>query len=286
MISKDSFYIINESLGSISKDPLQLRIDLHAPTNNDLNFQLFYSPDQLHAVTLVKTILENNMGRDLGLNIHLESNFVLWHCSECEDKGFNTTKTGCWSGGRYCYYRSSDFTNSDFYLSEILHQICLNKIITPVDHSKNSSLSNNDIEDLKKYYSGYLTNFVKSENFEKLDSNWINRVDLALDPEFTKKLQGCFTKSFQPKIAGKVNPSLDDNTYLAEELEKFKKVAGYENFPLLKINGIQYNGKLDWNSVMVWVCQELMVGETVCNGIESARLKMVYLGTIVIVFLT
>lgn len=68
-------------------------------------------------------LLSANMGQDLGLNIRLEPNYVLWHCEECEDKGFKVAKAGCWSGGRYCFNKP-DSSSADFYLNETLQQIC------------------------------------------------------------------------------------------------------------------------------------------------------------------
>jgi len=57
---------------------------------------------------------------------------------------------------------------------------------------------------------------------------------------------------------------LNDNKLLRDQLQVFKSVSGYEHFPLLKINGLNYNGKLNMHDVKMYICHDIMSKDQ-CN---------------------
>jgi len=52
-----------------------------------------------------------------------------------------------------------------------------------------------------------------------------------MNDELKDKIKKCFNSSFTPSVEKKITPMLDDNKYLKEELQKFKSVGGFDNFP-------------------------------------------------------
>lgn len=62
-------------------------------------------------------------------------------------------------------------------------------------------------------------------------------------------------------------------------------MAGYEHFPLLKINGLVYNGDLNWNSVMHWVCSDVLSGDLRCEGWKAFQTRILWSLSIVSMFL-
>jgi hypothetical protein len=50
---------------------------------------------------------------------------------------------------------------------------------------------------------------------------------------------------------------LDDNKLLSEEKKTFAKVENFDRFPLLKINGIVYYGKLKVEHVFGFICKHV-----------------------------
>jgi len=225
VIGQSAYYKFKDILSANDIDPIKIELDVEGPSSSELEFQLWYSPDQTKAIKFMLDLFGNNMGRDLGVNINLEQNFVLWHCEECEDKGFKVSKAGCWSGGRYCYYKS-DSSQADFYLHETLQQICLNKILLD---SNEIYLRPKQLEDFSNYYSKYLdTISAKNKN---LSREWLYAKELSMNDELKDKIKKCFNSSFTPSVEKKITPMLDDNKYLKEELQKFKSVGGFDNFP-------------------------------------------------------
>lgn len=86
VIPKSSFLILKELLNSVNSDPLKLKLEIIGSLSEDLSFEFWYSPDQKNAIEFIIDMYKNQQGKNLGLNIHFQPNFVLWHCDECQDK--------------------------------------------------------------------------------------------------------------------------------------------------------------------------------------------------------
>lgn len=86
-----------------------------------------------------------------------------------------------------------------------------------------------------------------------------------------KNVNSCIRNSFQKITPGAdtaiMNPYLDDNRLLREEKLKFDSIAGYEHFPLLKINGLNYSGSLNVHDLMDFICSEIL-GDDNCHPWE------------------
>lgn len=88
VIQKSSFLVIKELLNSVNSDPLKLKLEIIGSLREDLSFEFWYSPNQKKAIDFITDVYKNKQGKTLGLNVHFQPNFVLWHCEECQDNGF------------------------------------------------------------------------------------------------------------------------------------------------------------------------------------------------------
>jgi len=153
-------------------------------------------------------------------------------------------------------------------MQEIVDLICLNQVLAQdVNYQNDPALQ---INIRRHFIRNIIENCIEKqsndmdcifEHFDKKD----NHPDLTPYPahvndDIKSKIDRCFANSFERTSAESIkpNPHLDDNKLLREELETFKKVSGFEHFPLLKINGLNYNGRLNMLDLKVFICQEIL----------------------------
>lgn len=123
----------------------------------------------------------------------------------------------------------------------MLYNLCTEKIVKGSDKLKDYDLM------------GYYYNFDKycAEKFELSCTKSILKKLNILD-----EVHKCYEESIEQK-GTKPRAYLDDNKLLREQKEMFKKVENFNRFPLLRINGIIYYGKLRAVNVFAFICKHV-----------------------------
>jgi len=62
---------------------------------------------------------------------------------------------------------------------------------------------------------------------------------------------------------------LDDNTLLASEMTMFKAIENYADFPLLKINGVNFYGQLTFKDVAEFMCRHVKKDLRGCEDVQE-----------------
>lgn len=192
-----------------------------------------------------------------------------------------TQAPGCYSGGRYCALSGvhNDPEKANLVLKETVKEICLNRILEEdEDYKSNAEL----VREIKSNYYSNWNEFcpIPQENmhdciFNFLESKETKATKFHKNPDIgellTAKIGKCWYESWNsfltdvPRLNSaksdniiEVNPWLNDNKLLSKELADFKQISGYEHFPLLKINGMNYNGTLNMYDVKMYLCKEIL----------------------------
>lgn len=275
MVGRKEGLMMSDMLTEQRNSKVVLNFQFSVPKTDEIFLDFWYSPDSYKALKFLTHFNNKDHGYDLGTKLTLRPHFVLWHCDTCEDKSYKEQKSGCYSGGRYCTLSlvNNDTKKAEMVLNETLRQICLNNLLDSGD----SFPDKNDVRQIKHYYYKHQKDncFDNVDNnpdcvydyFEKQDQIFRNNKEaFQIEQDVKKKVTNCMNNSFVKSFpdADKVNPQLDDNLLMKEELAKFQKNSAYEQYPLLKINGVNYNGSLHMYDIKQYLCIEVMRG-TRCN---------------------
>lgn len=207
-------------------------------------------------------------------NINFTRNYVILHCSSCQENNFNQAKPNCFSGGRYCALSSRDIPGETILIQDI-YNICTERVISGSEKLKDF--------DLMGYYHHF--DNICAEKFELTCTKSILKKMGILD-----EVHKCYEDSIE-KRGEKPKAYLDDNILLREQKRRFKKVENFNRFPLLKINNIVYYGKLRATNVLAFICKHVNSELKGCDdyvrrvdGKGSHFFTLVVMGVVAIAF--
>lgn len=217
-------------------------------TGGKVKLELYYSPDELEGTKFLRDFSDSRFVHDIhDGNIEFNRNYVILHCSACEESHYTQAKPNCFSGGRYCALSNRKIGEAqksipgETILIQDIYNICTEKVIKESEKLKDYDLM------------GYYYNFDKYcvEKFElTCTKSILKKMDILDD------VHKCYEESIDQK-GTKPRAYLDDNKLLKVQKEKFRKVENFNRFPLLKINDIVYYGKLRAVNVLAFVCKHV-----------------------------
>jgi hypothetical protein len=268
MIRRSDGHKINEMLYEIRHSVVQIGLTFNQKRHETILLDLWFSPDSYTALNFLSKLTKRDHGADLNTKLILKPHFVLWHCDDCADKNFMYPRPGCFSGGRYCALSGTggDPKKAELILEETLNAICFNKVLQDDPaYNKDSGLQN---KIMHIWLKDYRDNCVEASdsacifNFLETKDKFLqtNAEAMGIEKDIHAKLTQCWKDSWEkgPDATTQINPMLHDNKLLRAELAEFKKVSAYEHFPLLKINGMNYSGKISMWDVKMHICNDIL----------------------------
>jgi hypothetical protein len=230
---------------------------MHNTSLETLNFDFTYSPDDTTISSFFEGLYSSPFYYDL-LNpakFNITRNYVMLHCSSCEEKGYTSYKEDCLSGGRYCM-RSKRVTGltGEVMLIQTIKNLCVEK------------LARNEPDKVAKYY--WMTAASCVKEFRQVCMNAVLK-ELGLKDQ----VMACVKESFRAKNPASPNIILEENNMLRFEKQNFQKVEHFNAFPMLKINGVPYLGDLSYNQVMLYACQHVNERLNGCNTYKQIVVK-------------
>ena len=268
MIKRSDGHKINEMLLESTHSVIQIGLTFKQLRHEIVQLDLWFSPDSYTALNFLTRFSKRDHGSDLNTKLTLNPHFVLWHCDDCADKNFMYPRPGCFSGGRYCALSGTggDTKKAELILEETLTAICFNKVLMEdPKYNQDSKLQNQIRFVWLKDYREYCVDSTDSEcifNVLETKDKFLqsNAEAMGIEKDIHAKVTQCWRESWEKGIDqnAPINPLLHDNKLLRAELIEFKKVSAFEHFPLLKINGMNYNGKVNMFDVKMHICNNIL----------------------------
>lgn len=210
----------------------------------------------------------------------LEIIFAVGFCTSCKHKGYLEKAERCLSGGRYCAVNS--FFKTEEIVKETLRQICIrnyygnNKLIMYLGHMN------------------VLTNIEVMSGLDLLDKDeaFLNRLSEMAMRETRININNiaeCFSDSFIKRNTSEtihygrldepdVDIYYDDNSLLQKEQERFLQIAKFNIFPLLIIDDVMYDKRINLRSFVDFTCKNNLMN---CSGYKE--IKSIFINSLVVV---
>ena len=165
-------------------------------------------------------------------------------------------RSDCLSGGRYCAHSKKASIQGEEIVLQVLRNKCVEKVVKEQDKTHK----------IWEYF--YHFNQNCAVNF---DTKCINACLTKIG--IKKEVKNCMIESFEKKdgLSDESKILLADNSILREEKEKFAPVQNFDHFPLLKINGIIYYGKLEFHEVFLFICRHVNDSLVGCKEIFGGK---------------
>ena len=246
----DGEKLITMMLQDTSDDDPMINIQFTelARTSKTVNLKFITGPDDHNVLNMIGKLADSQFLPDLlNKNIEVDLGYTILHCSTCEERGYTSRKDDCLSGGRYCM-KSLPGKNigGEVMLVQTIKNICAERIL---------KASRKDIG-VWEYYWSFAEACLKS--FDPKCSNAI-LTKLNIKKEVFECINKSFIKMTSKGDAQTPSPNivLEDNTILKDQKSNFDKIKNYNKFPMLKINDWIYNGDIDYNQVMSFICYHI-----------------------------
>ena len=199
----------------------------------------------------------------------LEIVFSVGFCTSCREEGYLAKASRCLSAGRYCAINS--IFKTDELVKETLRQICIrnyfgnHKLIMYLENLERLSL---------EYYAKDLENL----EFDESRLNHISERALAETRIPIADVSECFSDSFihhTPLLSASISTKrrdidiyFDDNSLLQKEQERFLMITPYNIFPLIILDDILYNSRINLRTFVDFGCKRSLLN---CAGFSKYR---------------